>query len=151
MLSEAIFKLDNENNSCHWHQSRTISNTQNIFFPVFCFLHKNSFWKKKKRKYVQKLKKNCYNYTQKSATAQLWHLYNSLAPWIPFLQLIWMILCSELWESMSFNHSSGKLSSLLFKKTFHNFTLKINLTLQNYFERPTAPNHNLINELMTFT
>ena len=56
-----------------------------------------------------------------------------------------------VFRTVSFNHSSGKLSSLLFKKTFHNFTLKINLTLQNYFERPTAPNHNLINELMTFT
>lgn len=43
------------------------------------------------------------------------------------LQLVWMILCLELWESMSFNHSSGKLSSSFFEKTFHNFTLKINL------------------------
>lgn len=122
MLSEAIFKLDNENNSCHWHQSRTISNTQNIFFPVFCFLHKNSFCKKKKRKYVQKLKKIVTTIHRNQL-----QLNFDTSTILLHLQLVWMILCLELWESMSFNHSSGKLSSSFFEKTFHNFTLKINL------------------------
>ena len=122
MLSEAIFKLDNENNSCHWHQSRTISNTQNIFFPVFCFLHKNSFCKKKIRKYVQKLKKIVTTIHRNQL-----QLNFDTSTILLHLQLVWMILCLELWESMSFNHSSGKLSSSFFEKTFHNFTLKLNL------------------------
>ena len=120
------------------------------FFWYFASCIRIVFGRRKNENMSKNLKKLLQLYTEISYSSTLTPLQFSCTL-IPFLQLIWMILCLELWESMSFNHSSGKLSSLLFKKTFHNFTLKINLTLQNYFERPTAPNHNLINELMTFT
>ena len=71
MLSEAIFKLDNENNSCHWHQSRTISNTQNIFFRYFASCTRIVFGRRKNENMSKNLKKLLQLYTEISYSSTL--------------------------------------------------------------------------------
>lgn len=71
MLSEAIFKLDNENNSCHWHQSRTISNTQNIFFRYFASCIRIVFGRRKNENMSKNLKKLLQLYTEISYSSTL--------------------------------------------------------------------------------
>ena len=120
------------------------------FFRYFASCIRIVFGRRKNENMSKNLKKSLQLYTEISYSSTLTPLQFSCT--LNSLSTTNMddIVFRTVGE-YSFNHSSGKLSSLLFKKTFHNFTLKINLTLQNYFERPTAPNHNLINELMTFT
>lgn len=93
------------------------------FFQYFASCIRIVFAIRKNENMSKNLKKLLQLYTEISYSSTLTPQSTILL----HLQLVWMILCLELWESMSFNHSSGKLSSLFFEKTFHNFTLKINL------------------------
>lgn len=93
------------------------------FFQYFASCIRIVFVRRKNENMSKNLKKLLQLYTEISYSSTLTPQSTILL----HLQLVWMILCLELWESMSFNHSSGKLSSSFFEKTFHNFTLKINL------------------------
>lgn len=96
------------------------------FFQYFASCIRIVFVRRKNENMSKNLKKLLQLYTEISYSSTLTPLQFSCT--LNSLSTTGMDdIVLELWESMSFNHSSGKLSSSFFEKTFHNFTLKINL------------------------